>query len=71
MSLPDHDNSPGWERKVLERIALEGITEQRRSRRWGIFFKLLGVFYFTLFLVALGRRQGNARDHSGDQQPRR
>lgn len=54
MSLPDHDNSPGWERKVLERIALEGITEQRRSRRWGIFFKLLGVFYFTLFLVALG-----------------
>lgn len=38
-------NPPGWERKVLERIALEGLKEQRARRRWGIFFKLLGFAY--------------------------
>jgi protease IV len=30
-----------WERGVLERLATEGLREQRRSRRWGIFFKLV------------------------------
>ncbi len=44
-------NDPNWERKVLEKIALEGIAEQRRSRRWGIFFKVLG---FTYLAVVLG-----------------
>ncbi|UCE31444.1 MAG: hypothetical protein JSW68_00295, partial [Burkholderiales bacterium] len=28
----------GWEREIVEKIALEGIGEQRRRRRWGIFF---------------------------------
>ena len=46
-------NEPNWERKVLEKIAFEGIAEQRRSRRWGIFFKLLGFAYVTVLLVAL------------------
>lgn len=59
MTTPDHDNPSGWERKALERIALEGIAEQRRSRRWGIFFKLLGFLYFTLFLVVLGDWDGS------------
>ena len=65
MSTSDQDNSPGWERKVLERIAFEGIVEQRRRRRWGIFFKLLGFIYFTLFLVALGDWDGSV-DKLGD-----
>lgn len=34
-----------WEKSVLERIAFEGVLEQRRKRRWGIFFKLLGFLY--------------------------
>ncbi len=42
-----------WERKVLEKIALEGVAEQRRSRRWGIFFKLLGFAYVTAIAVTL------------------
>ena len=58
-----HDSSgpqPGagdlhWERAALERIALASLHEQRRSRRWGIFFKLLGfVYLFALLFVALG-----------------
>lgn len=52
---PDPAAEPGWERSALERIALASLNEQRRSRRWGIFFKLLGfVYLFALLFVALG-----------------
>lgn len=39
-----------WERKVLEDLAFASIKEQRRSRRWGIFFKLLGFGYLFLLI---------------------
>jgi len=42
-----------WERKVLEKLALEALAEQRRGRRWGIFFKLLGFGYLAVILVLL------------------
>jgi protease-4 len=46
---------PHWERAALEKIALASLQEQRRSRRWGIFFKLLGFIYlFALLFIALG-----------------
>jgi len=45
------DNGGPWEREVLERIALAGIKEQRASRRWGIFFKLLAFVYVTTLLL--------------------
>ena len=45
------DNGGPWEREVLERIALAGIKEQRASRRWGIFFKLLAFAYVTTLLL--------------------
>ena len=45
------ENGGQWEREVLEKIALAGIKEQRSSRRWGIFFKLLTFAYVTLILV--------------------
>ena len=41
-----------WEKTVLEKIATEGLKEQRRARRWGIFFKLL-TFGYLLLLIAL------------------
>ncbi len=44
-------NELNWERKVLEKLALEALAEQKRSRRWGIFFKLLGFGYLALLLV--------------------
>jgi protease-4 len=43
-------NDTQWERKVLEKLALEALTEQRRGRRWGIFFKLLGFGYVAVIL---------------------
>ncbi|MDQ1363444.1 MAG: protease [Pseudomonadota bacterium] len=43
--------SDNWERETLEKIALEGLKEQRRARRWGIFFKLLGFAYLLIGLL--------------------
>ena len=43
-------NDGQWERKVLEKVALEAVAEQRRARRWGIFFKLLGFGYLAVIL---------------------
>jgi protease IV len=42
-----------WERTMIERLATEGLLEQQRARRWGIFFKLLGFgcVFLVLFLV--------------------
>lgn len=40
-----------WERELLERLAFASLTEQRRARRWGIFFKLFFVFYLLLLLI--------------------
>jgi len=37
--------------KVLEEVALEGIVEQRRTRRWSIFFKFAFLAWGVLFLV--------------------
>ncbi len=39
--------------EVLERIALEGLREQRRARRWGIFFKLVFLAYLVVLLAVL------------------
>lgn len=44
------ENSPGWEREVLEKLALAAVTEQRRARRWNVFFKTLMFVY----LIAIG-----------------
>jgi len=40
-----------WEREALTKIALAGIQEQRRARRWGIFFKVLGFGYLFFLLI--------------------
>jgi protease-4 len=46
----------GWERSVIEKLATETLREQRRSRRWGIFFKLLAFGYVAVaMLMAYGK----------------
>ncbi len=37
--------------RVLERVVFESLKEQRRARRWGIFFKLLFAAYVLAALV--------------------
>jgi protease-4 len=58
------DDDGRWERNVLEKLAMEALKEQRRSRRWGIFFKLLLFAYITVaVLLALDwkERPGGGR----------
>jgi len=45
------DNDGRWERDVLEKLAMEALKEQRRARRWGIFFKLLLFAYITVAVL--------------------
>ncbi|UFH48502.1 S49 family peptidase [Pseudomonas sp. KNUC1026] len=48
-ALPPQDDR-SW--KLLEKAVLASVQEQRRSRRWGIFFKLL-TFVYLLGMLAL------------------
>lgn len=41
-------NNQQWERSILEKVALASVVEQRRTRRWSIFFKLLFLTYIII-----------------------
>ncbi|WP_414691316.1 S49 family peptidase [Noviherbaspirillum sp.] len=43
----------GWERDVLEKLALATLNEQRARRRWNIFFRFLtlGIIAFGLWIA--------------------
>lgn len=63
--MTDNDNDSrkrdaNWERSVLEKIAMAAVIEQRRTRRWGIFFKLFFAGYLLLIFVMLNQ------EHWGD-----
>jgi protease IV len=45
------DNDGQWERGLIEKLATEALKEQRRARRWGIFWKVLTFAYVTVILV--------------------
>ncbi len=44
-------DDPHWERRLLEKLSTENLKEQRRTRRWNTFFKLLLVSYFIAILA--------------------
>ncbi len=43
---------PNWERKTIEKLAYSALEEQKRTRRWGIFFKILTFLYLLFVLLA-------------------
>ena len=45
------ENNPQWERELIANLATAALKEQRRARRWGIFFKVLTFAYLTFILV--------------------
>lgn len=53
MTAVNQENKSGWERETLEKLLHAQVTEQRRARRWSVFFKLLVFLYLfgLLFLV--------------------
>ena len=42
-----------WERSLVEKVVMTSIAETRRSRRWGIFFKLATLVYLFALLWLL------------------
>ena len=47
-----NENQPAFEQALVNKIATEAITEQRRARRWSVFFKLFIVGYISIFTVS-------------------
>lgn len=63
--MQENYNSPGWEREVVEKALLSTVVEHRRSRRWGIFFKLIIIGY-VLFMTIYwfqGKPKQVLKDH--------
>ncbi|MGR9014570.1 MAG: S49 family peptidase [Gammaproteobacteria bacterium] len=72
----DNQNKPeviresGWEREVIEKLALAAVTEQTRARRWGVFFKsLMFIYLVAVFGIAVYPKLskdigGDSKDHT-------
>ena len=51
-STPANNGEPkSWERETLNKILFASLNEQRRTRRWGIFFKALFFVYLLSLLL--------------------
>lgn len=65
---PEVTQQSGWEREVIEKLALAAITEQTRARRWSVFFKSLMFAYLiaVLGLAVYPKLSQNIGVDSGD-----
>jgi protease-4 len=63
MAILKKDNS---DEKVVSKFAEAALAEQKRSRRWGIFFKLLTFGYLIALLFMFGQSSPHSPAHSGD-----
>jgi len=63
MAILKKDNS---DEKVVSKFAEAALAEQKRSRRWGIFFKLLTFGYLIALLLMFGQSSSHSPAHSGD-----
>lgn len=43
---------PGWERSLIERLAFAALEEQRKARRWRLFFKLFFLTLISLIILS-------------------
>lgn len=67
--MNDNSNSnppANSERDILERLAFESLREQRRARRWSIFFKAFFAVYLIVILVMISGEEvsPSAGDHT-------
>lgn len=60
------NNPQGWERAVLEKVALAAIHEQRSARRWGIFFKFL-IFGYLFIILFIGMGWFGKKDRAHEK----
>ncbi|HYN54139.1 MAG TPA: S49 family peptidase [Methylotenera sp.] len=51
-----------WQRDAIEKLATSALSEQKKSRRWSVFFKsLMYVYLFILLFYALGWLGGDKK----------
>ena len=55
----------GWERDVLERLMFATLREQRDSRRWRIFFRIVWLLVFLLLIASIWAAGGKGGDKAG------
>ena len=59
----ESSDRPEW--KILEKLALSSLVEQRRARRWGVVFKSLTFLYlFVVLLMFLPLKGGSLKSES-------
>ncbi len=46
----NQSNNGEWEQDLIQKMLLQGLKEQRRARRWSVFFKLFFVGYLIAIL---------------------
>lgn len=64
--MSEPGSGENWERQVLEKLARSALDEQRRSRKWSIFFRSLGFIYlFALLFIGLGWIGGKDKAATG------
>ena len=49
----DDNNKDKWQQDLVNRLAFAALNEQRRSRRWNIFFKVLFLAYLFMIFFAI------------------
>jgi protease-4 len=65
-ALPENEQERAW--YMLDKVVSESQTEQKRARRWGVFFKLLTFVYLIgilLFMSPIGQQQSGSFQLSG------
>jgi protease-4 len=55
-----------WEKQTIEKIAMESLIQQKISRRWSIFFKLVGLIYLGWILIFVLTSSNKSTIATGD-----
>ena len=57
----NNQNTEGWQVDVISKLAFAAVDEQRRARKWSVFFKaLFFVYLLVLFIMAVTSSDGTA-----------
>ena len=55
-----------WEKQTIEKIAMESLLQQKKSRRWSVFFKLVSLIYLGWVLFFVLASSNNSTIATGD-----
>lgn len=55
-----NETNPNWERDAITQLAESSLREQKRARKWSIFFKLLTFAYVAIVLIMFAGAGGSS-----------